>query len=85
MSGGSPTRTANGRAKAAREALADAIPRPGWTRALVDGGLPPRMAAELAELYDAERRGLYGARGDRTVTCRTELTEALHRLAEDLA
>ncbi|WP_030452522.1 NAD(P)H-binding protein [Herbidospora cretacea] len=61
------------------------VPRPGWTQALVDGGLPPRMAAELAELYEAEHRGLYGAHGDRTVTCRTELAETLRRIVTALA
>ncbi|WP_062351952.1 NAD(P)H-binding protein [Herbidospora yilanensis] len=61
------------------------IPHAGWTGALVDAGLPPRIAAELAELYDAERLGLYRTRGDRTVICRTELGETLHRLVASLA
>nr|WP_062339176.1 NmrA family NAD(P)-binding protein [Herbidospora sakaeratensis] len=61
------------------------IPREGWAGAMVDAGLPPRIAAELAELYDAERLGLYRNEGDRTVTGRTELAETLGRLVTSLA
>ncbi|WP_062437987.1 NmrA family NAD(P)-binding protein [Herbidospora daliensis] len=61
------------------------VPREGWAGAMVDAGLPPRIAAELAELYDAERLGLYRTCGDRTVTCPTELAETMRELVKSLA
>lgn len=57
------------------------IPRPEWAVAMVDAGVPPLFAEELAELYDAEQRGVLQARGDRQHRCETEIDETLRRVA----
>lgn len=56
------------------------IPRPGWLDALTGAGVPPLLAAELVELYDAENRGLLQPRGDRRHRCGTELDDTLHQV-----
>ncbi|PSL05483.1 uncharacterized protein YbjT (DUF2867 family) [Haloactinopolyspora alba] len=56
------------------------VPRAGWVDALVDAGLPPAFAAELAELYEAGERGILQARGDRQRRCTTEIGDTLRRL-----
>ena len=58
------------------------IPRPGWLDALTGAGVPPLLAAELVELYDAEHRGLLQPRGDRRHRCTTELDDTLHRVVK---
>ncbi|GAB1822802.1 NAD(P)H-binding protein [Herbidospora sp. RD11066] len=60
------------------------IPQPGWAAAMVDGGLPPQIAAELVGLYDAEQRDILRHVGDRLLTGRTELAETLGHLAKSL-
>lgn len=71
------------------DALADAlgtaiqvvtIPRHGWVDALVDGGVPPDFAPVLAELYDADERGILRPQGDRTHRARTELHETIREV-----
>ncbi|WP_026875131.1 NAD(P)H-binding protein [Jiangella gansuensis] len=53
------------------------VPRPGWIAALTDAGMPAALAAELAELYDAEQSGLLQPRGDRTRRCSTPIDDTL--------
>lgn len=57
------------------------IPQPAWVDTLVGTGLPPHVAALLAELADADQRGLLTPRGDRLVSCRTPLEDTLETLA----
>jgi len=47
------------------------IPEDGWAGTLVESGLPPHIAAALAELSRADERGLLAPRGDRTVAVTT--------------
>jgi uncharacterized protein YbjT (DUF2867 family) len=56
------------------------IPRPGWVGALAEGGLSTEGAELIAELYDADQRGLLRPRGDRLVRGRTGLEETLRDL-----
>ncbi|MGW0810746.1 NmrA family NAD(P)-binding protein [Nonomuraea sp. NPDC002799] len=56
------------------------IPRPGWVGTLVEAGVPARLAEELADMYDAERRGLLQPHGDRQLTCTTGIGETLRGL-----
>lgn len=58
------------------------IPRPGWLDALVGAGVPPLLAAELVELYDADNRGILRPRGDRRRRCTTELGDTLRHVVE---
>ena len=56
------------------------IPRPGWTQAMTEAGLPPVFAEELAALHDADNSGRLQPRGDRTRRCTTELGETLREV-----
>jgi uncharacterized protein YbjT (DUF2867 family) len=56
------------------------VPRSGWLDALVGAGVPALLAAELVELYDAERRGLLQPCGDRRRRCTTTLDETLRQI-----
>ncbi|CAN5852089.1 hypothetical protein BH23ACT8_BH23ACT8_02890 [soil metagenome] len=56
------------------------VPQPGWIDALVDAGFAQHIAEVMAELCDAEQRGILTHRGDRTVRCATELDETLAAL-----
>ncbi|MEU4625009.1 NAD(P)H-binding protein [Actinoplanes sp. NPDC023801] len=56
------------------------LPRPAWLGALTEAGIPPGLAAELAELYAAGEQGLLEPRGDRTRPCTTELEVTLREL-----
>jgi uncharacterized protein YbjT (DUF2867 family) len=58
------------------------IPRHGWIDAMLDAGLPAPFAHELAALYDAEQRGILKARGDRQLTCTTQISETLRHVVE---
>ena len=58
------------------------IPRAAWLAALTGAGVPPLLAAELVELYDAENHGLLQPRGDRRHRCTTELGDTLHRVVK---
>jgi uncharacterized protein YbjT (DUF2867 family) len=53
------------------------IPREGWLDALTGAGVPPLLATELVELYDADSRGILRPRGDRRHGCVTELADTL--------
>ncbi|MEU4834501.1 NAD(P)H-binding protein [Streptosporangium sp. NPDC023615] len=61
------------------------VPRPAWVGTMVEAGVPPRLAEELAGLYDAEQRGILRFGGDRRVTCTTELGETLRHLVKTTA
>jgi uncharacterized protein YbjT (DUF2867 family) len=61
------------------------LPRPAWLGALTDAGIPPRLAAELVELYAAGEQGLLEPRGDHTFPCTTGLGETLDALLADAA
>jgi uncharacterized protein YbjT (DUF2867 family) len=56
------------------------VPRSGWLGTLTGAGVPPLLAAELVELYDAESRGILRPRGDRRHRCTTELADTLRRV-----
>lgn len=56
------------------------VPRPAWADVLRDAGVPPALAAELAELQDADDRGLLHPRGDRRYSCTTPLEATLRDL-----
>jgi uncharacterized protein YbjT (DUF2867 family) len=57
------------------------IPRPDWLDALTGAGVPPLLATELVELYDAENTGLLRHRGgDRRERCATELGDTLRQI-----
>ncbi|GLW07239.1 nucleoside-diphosphate sugar epimerase [Microtetraspora sp. NBRC 13810] len=58
------------------------IPQPAWVGTMVEAGVPPQLAEELAGLYDAEQRGILQPSGDRRSTCKTELGETLRRLVK---
>ncbi|GIH96355.1 NAD(P)H-binding protein [Planobispora siamensis] len=58
------------------------IAQPQWVAAMVEAGLPPQLAEELAGLYDAEQRDLLHPVGDRLLTCTTGLGETLRHLAK---
>ncbi|NED95685.1 NmrA family NAD(P)-binding protein [Phytoactinopolyspora alkaliphila] len=61
------------------------IPREGWVNALVDGGVPNDFAEILAQLYDAEERGILRAQGDRVIRLTTPIEETVRRLLEKVA
>jgi uncharacterized protein YbjT (DUF2867 family) len=62
------------------------IPRPDRLGALTDAGVPPLLATELVELYDAENTGLLRHRGgDRREQCTTELADTLHQIVRTAA
>jgi uncharacterized protein YbjT (DUF2867 family) len=56
------------------------IPRAGWRGALGDAGVPPLLAAELAQLFDAEQRGLLQPRGDLCMRGTTPLVDTLREV-----
>ncbi|MFC4070093.1 NmrA family NAD(P)-binding protein [Actinoplanes subglobosus] len=56
------------------------VTRPAWTETLTAAGIPPVLAGELADLYDAADRGLLRPRGDRRHVCVTELRETLREI-----
>jgi uncharacterized protein YbjT (DUF2867 family) len=56
------------------------VPRAAWADTLVQAGVPPLLATELADLYDAGERGLLEPRGDRRHLCTTTLTETLKEI-----
>ncbi|MGZ8750220.1 MAG: NmrA family NAD(P)-binding protein [Pseudonocardia sp.] len=56
------------------------IPRRDWLDALTNAGVPPLLAAELVDLYDADHRGVLQPRGDRRRSCTTTLDETLRQL-----
>ena len=60
-------------------------PGPTGSPRLTGAGVPPLLAAELVELYDAENRGLLQPRGDRRHRCTTELADTLHRVGREPA
>lgn len=53
------------------------LPRETWEPTLIDAGLSPTLAAEIAALYDADARGLLQPAGDRVHRCHTELDSTL--------
>jgi uncharacterized protein YbjT (DUF2867 family) len=61
------------------------VPQAAWIDTLVAAGFPTQIAALLAELYDADERGLLQPRGDRRVQCSTEIDETLHDLVGSAA
>ncbi|SDT45096.1 NAD(P)H-binding protein [Jiangella sp. DSM 45060] len=60
------------------------VPRPAWADVLRDAGVPPALAAELVQLFDADDRGLLQPRGDRSVRCTTPVEETLRDLLVSL-
>ena len=60
------------------------IPRAGWLDALADAGVPPLLAAALAELFDAEQRGLLQPRGDLRMRATTPLLDTLRDVVGDM-
>ncbi|WP_440070274.1 NmrA family NAD(P)-binding protein [Streptosporangium sp. OZ121] len=58
------------------------IPQPAWVGTMVEAGVPPQLAEELAGLYDAEQRGILQPGGDRSFTCPTPLGETLRHLVK---
>lgn len=56
------------------------VPRPGWLGALTGAGVPPLVAAELVELYDAEHSRVLRPAGDRRLRCTTELGDTLRHV-----
>lgn len=56
------------------------IPRSEWLGAMTDEGLPLSLAQELAALYDAEQKGLFQHRGDRSISCETRIDETFRHL-----
>ncbi|GAA4934529.1 NAD(P)H-binding protein [Actinoplanes utahensis] len=64
-----------------RELEVVSLPREAWLGALTDSGVPPLLAAELAELYDAANRGVLQPRGDRRHVCATGISATLRECA----
>lgn len=56
------------------------IPRPGWVGTLVEAGLSTEGAELIAELYDADQRGVLQPKGDRLIHGRTGLEDTLRTL-----
>ncbi|WP_433796052.1 NAD(P)H-binding protein [Actinoplanes sp. CA-252034] len=56
------------------------VPREAWAATLIEAGVSPLLATELAELYDAGERGLLEPRDDRRHPCTTALTETLEKI-----
>ena len=56
------------------------IPRSGWVGTLVEAGLSTEGAELIAELYDADQRGVLQPKGDRLIRGRTGLEETLRDL-----
>ncbi len=53
------------------------IPREDWVDTIVQGGVSRHFAEVLAELYDADARGILRSRGDRVRRCHVELERTL--------
>lgn len=60
------------------------IPRPGWVDAMVEGGIPHHIAEVLADLYDADQRGILKPRGDRHLRGRSQIDETLRNLVRSV-
>lgn len=56
------------------------LPEESWAGALVDAGLPAHAAQSLAELYQADDRGLLAPRGDRSIQGSTRLEATIASL-----
>lgn len=56
------------------------IPQPGWVGTLVEAGLSTEGAELIAELYDADQRGVLQPKGDRLIRGRTGLEDTLRAL-----
>ncbi|UBU18083.1 NAD(P)H-binding protein [Nonomuraea gerenzanensis] len=56
------------------------IPQAQWIPSMVEAGVPPQLARELAGMYEAVERGLLQPAGDRRIACPTEIGETLRRL-----
>ncbi|GAA4938025.1 uncharacterized protein YbjT (DUF2867 family) [Nonomuraea thailandensis] len=56
------------------------VPQPAWVGTMVESGLAPQLARELADMYDAVERGLLQPAGDRRLSCPTGIGETLRRL-----
>jgi uncharacterized protein YbjT (DUF2867 family) len=56
------------------------VPRSDWLATLTGGGVPPLLAAELVDLYDADSRHLLQPRGDRRLRCVTGIEETLREI-----
>ncbi|WP_430782741.1 NmrA family NAD(P)-binding protein [Actinoplanes sp. G11-F43] len=56
------------------------VPREAWIPTWVDAGMPPGLAAELVELYEATERGVLVPRGDRSHHATTRIDETLSGL-----
>lgn len=53
------------------------IPRADWVRTIEESGVSRHFAEQVAELYDAEERGLLVPLGDRTHRCTTKLEDTI--------
>lgn len=60
-----------------RELQVTTIPRHRWVEALIEAGFSQHIAVVLAELYDADERGLLRPRGDRMIRTNTDLETTL--------
>jgi uncharacterized protein YbjT (DUF2867 family) len=58
------------------------IPAPGWVDALIEAGSSRSIAESLAELYDAEQRGILRPQGDRLMQGRTEIDVTLRDVVQ---
>lgn len=56
-----------------RELRVISLPRHRWVEALIDAGFSRHIATVLAELYDADERGLLRPAGDRMIRTSTEI------------
>ncbi len=56
------------------------VPRPGWVGTLQEAGLPAEAAELIAELYDADQRGILRPVGDHHVRGRTGIDETLRHI-----
>lgn len=61
------------------------IPRDGWVGTLVEAGLPEGAATLLADLYDADERGLLKPAGGHVVAGATPLEQTLRGLVSSAA
>ncbi|MFF3442358.1 NAD(P)H-binding protein [Streptosporangium sp. NPDC002721] len=61
------------------------VPRTAWVATMVEAGVPPQLAEELAALHDAEQQGILQPGGDRRSVCTTELGETLRHLVKATA
>ncbi|MGO2519103.1 MAG: NmrA family NAD(P)-binding protein [Microbacterium sp.] len=66
--------------KLGRELQVIVLPEEKWAATLVDAGLPPSAATQLAELYRADEDGLLAPRGDRIIRTDTPIEETIDRV-----